>query len=100
MNDQTEKIYIIVLITFHHSTIEKMIAKTFDLVSSTLSRTTLERNKKRIIFLNPNTFEIRKEKIRIQIKFARSGEYPTRIRNHSSTQDCSGNIANKAKHAL
>ena len=66
MNDQTEKIYIIVLITFHPSTIEKMIAKTLDLVSSTFSRTTLERNKKRIIFLNPNTFEIRKEKIRIK----------------------------------
>ena len=77
MNDQTEKIYIIVLITFHLSTIKKMIAKTLDLVSLTLSRTTLERNKKRIIFLNPNTFEIRKEKIRIQIKFARSGEFFT-----------------------
>ena len=38
MNDQTKKIYIILLITFHHSTIEKMIAKTLDLVSLTLSR--------------------------------------------------------------
>ena len=33
INDQTKKIYIILLITFHHSTIEKMIAKTLDLVS-------------------------------------------------------------------
>ena len=99
MNDRTEKTYIILLITFHHSTIEKMIAKTLDLVYLTLSRTTLKGNKKRIIFLNPNTFEIRKEKIRIQIKFARFGEHPTRIRIHSSTQDCSGNIAKKAKHA-
>ena len=40
-----------------------------------------------------------KKKIRIQIKFTRSGEYPTRIRIHSSTQVCSGNIGNKAKHA-
>ena len=45
MNDQTKKIYIILLITFHHSTIEKMIAKILDLVSLTLSRTTLEGNK-------------------------------------------------------
>ena len=45
MNDQTKKIYIILLITFHHSTIEKMIAKTLDLVSLTLSPTTLEGNK-------------------------------------------------------
>ena len=45
MNDQTKKIYIILLITFLHATIEKMIAKTFDLVSLMLSRTTLEGNK-------------------------------------------------------
>ena len=45
MNEQTKKIYIILLITFHHSTIEKMIAKTLNLVSLTLSRTTLEENK-------------------------------------------------------
>ena len=105
MNDQTKKIYIILLITFHHSTIEKMVAKTLDLVSLTLSRTTLEGNKEHIIFLNPNIFEIRQEKIsistriRIQIEFARSAAYPTRIRIHSSTQDCSGNIGNEAKHA-
>ena len=52
-----------------------------------------------MIFLNPNTFQIRKEKIRIQIEFARSGAYPTRIRIHSCTQDCSGNVGNKAKYA-
>ena len=75
-----------------------MIAKTLDLVSLTLSPTTLEGNKWHIIFLNPNTFEIRKEKIRIQINFARSGEYSTRIRIHSSTQDYSGNIGTKAKY--
>ena len=33
------------LITFHHSTTEKMIAKTLDLVSFTFSRTRLEGNK-------------------------------------------------------
>ena len=45
MNDQTKKIYIILLITFLHPTIEKLIAKTFDLLSLMLSRTTLEGNK-------------------------------------------------------
>ena len=45
LSEKTKKIYIILLITFRHSTIEKMIAKTLDLVSFTLSRTTLEGNK-------------------------------------------------------
>ena len=100
MNDQTQKIYIIFLITFHYSAIEKMIAKTLDLVSLTMSQTTLEGNK-----IAHNIFEIRQEKIsistriRIQIKFALSSAYPTLIRIHSSTQDFSGNIGNKAKHA-
>ena len=31
MNDQTEKIYIILLITFHHCTIEKLKEKIVDL---------------------------------------------------------------------
>ena len=31
LSEKTKKIYIILLITFHHSTIEKMIAKTLDL---------------------------------------------------------------------
>ena len=35
MNDQTKKIYIILLITFHHWTIEKIKAKIVDLVTWT-----------------------------------------------------------------
>ena len=35
MNDQTKKIYIILLITFHHCTIEKLKEKIFDLVTWT-----------------------------------------------------------------